>query len=60
MIIILKKDPDPKQMENLKAWLVSQQLTIHESRGESHTILGLVGNQRRGYRLLPRWTSCWT
>ncbi len=44
MIIILKKDPDPKQMENLKAWLVSQQLTIHESRGESHTILGLVGD----------------
>ncbi|MCE5342074.1 MAG: 3-deoxy-7-phosphoheptulonate synthase, partial [Eubacteriales bacterium] len=44
MIIILKKDHDPKQMENLKAWLVSQQLTIHESRGESHTILGLVGD----------------
>jgi 3-deoxy-7-phosphoheptulonate synthase len=44
MIIILKKNPDPKQMENLKAWLVSQQLTIHESHGESHTILGLVGD----------------
>jgi 3-deoxy-7-phosphoheptulonate synthase len=44
MIIILKKNPDPKQMENLKAWLISQQLTIHESHGESHTILGLVGD----------------
>ena len=44
MIIILKKDPEPKQMENLKAWLTAQHLTLHESRGESHTILGLVGD----------------
>ena len=44
MIIILKKDPEQKQMENLKAWLTGQHLTIHESKGESHTILGLVGD----------------
>ncbi len=44
MIIILKKNPEPKQLENLKAWLTGQNLTIHESRGESHTILGLVGD----------------
>ncbi len=44
MIIILKKDPEPRQLENLKAWLTSRQLTIHESKGESHTILGLVGD----------------
>ncbi len=44
MIIILKKDPEQKQLENLKAWLASQQLSIHESRGDSHTILGLVGD----------------
>ena len=44
MIIILKKDPEMKQLENLKAWLTSQHLTIHESRGESQTILGLVGD----------------
>ena len=44
MIIILRRDPEAKQLENLKAWLVSQNLTIHESRGENHTILGLVGD----------------
>ncbi len=44
MIIILRRDPEVKQLENLKAWLVSQNLTIHESRGENHTILGLVGD----------------
>ena len=44
MIIILKKNPEPKQLENLKAWLTGQKLTIHESKGESHMILGLVGD----------------
>ena len=44
MIIILRKDPEQKQLDNLKAWLTGQHLTIHESRGESHTILGLVGD----------------
>lgn len=44
MIIILRRDPEAKQLENLKAWLVGQNLTIHESRGENHTILGLVGD----------------
>ena len=44
MIIILKKDPEQKQLENLKAWLISRNLTIHESHGENHTILGLVGD----------------
>jgi 3-deoxy-7-phosphoheptulonate synthase len=44
MIIILRRDPEAKQLENLKAWLTSQNLTIHESRGENHTILGLVGD----------------
>ncbi|MEA4999934.1 MAG: 3-deoxy-7-phosphoheptulonate synthase [Candidatus Limiplasma sp.] len=44
MIIILRKDPEQKQLDNLKAWLASQNLTIHESRGDSHTILGLVGD----------------
>ncbi|MDD3212343.1 MAG: 3-deoxy-7-phosphoheptulonate synthase [Eubacteriales bacterium] len=44
MIIILKKDPEQKQLDNLKAWLTGQKLTIHESHGESRTILGLVGD----------------
>ncbi len=44
MIIILRRDPEAKQLDNLKAWLTGQNLTIHESRGENHTILGLVGD----------------
>ena len=44
MIIILKKNPEAKQLENLKAWLIGQKLTIHESKGESHMILGLGGD----------------
>lgn len=44
MIVILKKDPDPKALENLKHWLESQDLQIHESHGTTQTILGLVGD----------------
>lgn len=44
MIVILKRDPDPKALENLKNWLESQDLQIHESHGTSQTILGLVGD----------------
>ena len=44
MIVILKKDPDVKQLENLTAWLKSLHLTIHTSQGESHTLMGLVGD----------------
>ncbi len=44
MVIILKDHPEPKQLENLKAWLISLGLSIHESRGASTTIMGLVGD----------------
>ena len=44
MIVILKKNPDVRQLENLRAWLSAQKLTIHESHGETHDILGLVGD----------------
>lgn len=44
MIVILKRNPDPVQLENLKMWLRSQSLDIHESVGSSHTVLGLVGD----------------
>lgn len=44
MIVILKKDPDQRQLDNLIHWLESQDLQIHESRGTSQTILGLVGD----------------
>ena len=44
MIIILKKDPDPAQLESLVAWLRDKGLQVHTSTGESHIVLGLVGD----------------
>ncbi len=44
MIVVLRKNPDPKQEENLIAWLKSLHLDIHTSQGASHTVLGLVGD----------------
>ena len=44
MIIILKANPDPEQLEALIAWLKAKNLEIHASNGESHKILGLVGD----------------
>lgn len=44
MIVILKKNPDSAQLENLTRWLSSQGLTIHRSEGEQSLILGLVGD----------------
>ena len=44
MIIVLKPNPDQKQLEALKRWLTDQHLTIHDSVGVSNTVLGLVGD----------------
>ena len=44
MIVILKKNPEEKQLNNLLAWLENQKISIHTSTGEMHTILGLVGD----------------
>lgn len=44
MIIVLKPNPDQKQLEALKKWLTDQNLTIHDSVGVNHTVLGLVGD----------------
>ncbi len=44
MIVILKENPNPRQVENLKHWLQSQGITIHESMGIHQTVLGLVGD----------------
>ncbi len=44
MIIILKDNPEEKQLENLISWLKSMDLDIHFSEGESTTILGLIGD----------------
>lgn len=44
MIVILKPNPNPSQLSHLKTWLESKNVTIHESVGASHIILGLVGD----------------
>ncbi|MBQ0078296.1 MAG: 3-deoxy-7-phosphoheptulonate synthase [Eubacterium sp.] len=44
MIVILKDNPDKRQLENLTNWLKSMNLDIHYSEGQSSTIMGLVGD----------------
>jgi len=44
MIIILKQNPAPKQLETLKEWIKQMGLDIHVSEGTHSTILGLVGD----------------
>ena len=44
MVVILKENPNEKQLENLKNWLTSLGLEIHMSTGSHQTILGLVGD----------------
>ncbi len=44
MIIILKKDVKEEKIDNLKDWLKTMEVNTHISVGESHTIIGLVGD----------------
>ncbi|MBE6546583.1 MAG: 3-deoxy-7-phosphoheptulonate synthase [Ruminococcaceae bacterium] len=44
MIAVLKTGTTEQQIENLTAWIKSQGLDVHLSRGSAHTILGLVGD----------------
>ena len=44
MIVVLKDNPDKKQLENLVTWLKSMGLDIHFSEGKSATIMGLIGD----------------
>jgi len=44
MIIILKKDADKGQVENLKAWLEARGITPHVSEGSQETLIGCVGD----------------
>lgn len=44
MVIILKSNPEQRQLDNLRSWLESMGLHIHESKGESTTIMGLIGD----------------
>ena len=44
MIIIVKNDADPAQVENLKALLRSKNISPYVSRGSMQTIIGCVGD----------------
>ncbi len=44
MIVIIKPTVTRDQLKPLLNWLKSKHLEIHESTGETHTILGLVGD----------------
>ena len=44
MIIILKKNPDPRQLNHLRDWLRDMDLEIHYSQGSSTTLMGLIGD----------------
>ena len=44
MIVILKQNPNETQVAHLKKWLESKNVSVHESVGDSHVILGLVGD----------------
>ena len=44
MIVILKHDHNPGQLEGLVTWLQEKGITIHTSIGEGNTVLGLVGD----------------
>jgi 3-deoxy-7-phosphoheptulonate synthase len=44
MIIILKKDADPKQVDGLIGWLQARHITPHVSTGERETLIGCIGD----------------
>lgn len=44
MIAVLKQETTDTQIENLSAWLKSQGLDVHLSKGKTHTVIGLVGD----------------
>lgn len=44
MVIILKNNPNQKQLENLLSWLKSMNLGIHMSEGANTTLIGLIGD----------------
>lgn len=47
MIAVLKSGASDKQIENLCTWFEKRGLSVHLSKGESHTILGLIGDTTR-------------
>lgn len=44
MIVILKRNPDPSQLERFRSWLEERRVAIHPTVGMNQTIWGLVGD----------------
>ena len=44
MIIIVKNNGSKKQLDNLNDWIKSMGLDIHYSKGETSTVLGVIGD----------------
>lgn len=44
MIVILKRNPDPSQLERFRGWLEERHVAIHPTIGMNQTIWGLVGD----------------
>ena len=44
MIIVLKKDADKRQVDNLLNWLNDRNITPHISSGERETLIGCIGD----------------
>ncbi|MCL2067378.1 MAG: 3-deoxy-7-phosphoheptulonate synthase [Treponema sp.] len=44
MVAVLKPGATKEQIENLTAWLEGRGLKVHISKGEFHTIIGLIGD----------------
>ena len=44
MVAVLKQGATDEQIRNLTVWLESRGLRVHLSKGEFHTVLGLIGN----------------
>ena len=47
MIAVLKRGTSDKQIESLTSWIESQGLSVHLSKGEFQTIVGLIGDTTR-------------
>lgn len=47
MIAVLKPGTTLRQRENLIEWFKAQGLNVHISEGQTHTVLGIIGDTRR-------------
>ena len=44
MVVLLKKNPNKEQVDNLINWLKGMDITVHMSEGTTQTIMGLIGD----------------